>query len=253
MALRDFSKEKLDIIVLAGQSNGEGLGYGDASRPYKPSDRVWQLNPDFTIQMAQERVNMNCVQGNLALSFARAYLEERLAEDRSLLILPAAVNGTGFADERWIPTGDLYLRMMEMIRTVLDLNPENRLVAFLWHQGETEVFAEESYEFHRGHLSALLGSVREGFGVPELPIVAGDFCQEFKAKYPAACVPIVQAIRDVCREFGGAFVETQGLISNWRANAFHPQKRADVVHFCRESLYELGQRYYDAFVELTKE
>ena len=138
MALRDFSKEKFDIIVLAGQSNGEGLGYGDASRPYKPNDRVWYLNPDFTIQMAQERVNKICVQGNLALSFARAYLQERLAEDRSLLILPAAVNGTGFADGRWISTGDLYLRMMEMIRTALELNPENRLVAFLWHQGETD-------------------------------------------------------------------------------------------------------------------
>ena len=37
MALRDFSKEKFDIIVLAGQSNGEGLGYGDASRPSKPN------------------------------------------------------------------------------------------------------------------------------------------------------------------------------------------------------------------------
>lgn len=252
MALRDFSKEKFDIIVLAGQSNGEGLGYGDASRPYKPNDRVWQLNPDFTIQMAQERVNKNCVQGNLALSFARAYQQERLEEGRSLLILPAAVNGTGFADGRWIQTGDLYLRMMEMIRTALELNPENRLVAFLWHQGETEVFAGESYEFHREQLALLLRSVREGFGVPELPVVAGDFCQEFKAKNAPACEPIVKAIRDVFLEFGGAFVETRGLRSNWSANAFHPQKRADIVHFCRESLYELGQRYYEAFQELTK-
>ena len=251
MAQRDFSKEKFDIIVLAGQSNGEGLGYGDASRPYKPNDRVWYLNPDFTIQVAQERVNKNCVQGNLALSFARAYLEERLAEDRSLLILPAAVNGTGFADGRWISTGDLYLRMMEMIRTALELNPENRLVAFLWHQGETEVFAKESYEFHRGHLASMLRSVREGFGVPRLPLVAGDFCQEFKAKNADACAPIVKAIRDVFLEMGGAFVDTQGLRSNWSVNAVHPLKRVDEVHFCRESLYELGERYYDAFAELT--
>ena len=61
----------------------------------------------------------------------------------------------------------------------------------------------------------------------------------------------MKAIRDVFLEMGGAFVDTQGLRSNWSVNAVHPLKRVDEVHFCRESLYELGERYYDAFAELT--
>ena len=86
--------------------------------------------------------------------------------------------------------------------------------------------------------------------MPELPMIGGDFCHDWKGKNADACAPIVEAIRDVFLEMGGAFVDTQGLRSNWTAGVPHPQKRADEVHFCRESLYELGERYYAAFTEL---
>ena len=47
---------------------------------------------------------------------------------RKILILRTAVGGTGFRDHRWGMTDDLYLQMMEMIRTALSLNPKNRNV-----------------------------------------------------------------------------------------------------------------------------
>ena len=44
-----------------------------------------------------------------------------------------------------------------------------------------------------------------------------------------------------------AFVESYGLLSN-------NQKIGDgeILHFCRESLYESGHRYYDALSLLTQ-
>jgi len=43
--LRDLSKETWDIIILAGQSNAEGSGFGPASKAWSPDDReaLYQL------------------------------------------------------------------------------------------------------------------------------------------------------------------------------------------------------------------
>ena len=242
--LKDFSKCAFDIIVQAGQSNAEGYGFGSVSDPWKPSDRVWYLNGDFTIVPAVEEVTGNEIQSNFALPFVREYMNNGcLAEGRNLLILRTAVGGTGFLDNNWKLTDDLYLRMMEMIRTALSLNPENRLTAFLWHQGETDV--------HYQHLMTLFRSVVEEFRVPDLPFIAADFVQHWKNDNLAICTPVVDAIRAVCRDIGcGAFVETDGLLSNYQELHRDPLGWFDPIHFSRAAIYELGKRYFAAFAAL---
>lgn len=254
MPLKDFTKEKFDILIQAGQSNSEGTAFGNVNDPYQPNDRVWYLNGDFTFQIAQERVANNAVQSNFALSFVREYIRDgRLADGRKLLILRTAVGGTGFLDNHWKLTDDLYLRMMEMIRTALELNPENRLVGLLWHQGETDADHHAAYDVHYNHLLTLVKSVRDTFGVPSLPFIAGDFVQDWKNKNIEKAEPVVAAIRAVCRDIGnGAFVESTGLDSN-REDAFpHPFGWVDDIHFCRRAIYELGRRYYAAYTEIVK-
>lgn len=39
---------------------------------------------------------------------------------------------------QWGLQDDLYVRMMEMVDFARSLNAENRVVGFLWHQGETD-------------------------------------------------------------------------------------------------------------------
>ena len=137
--LRDFTEDKFDILIQAGQSNAEGYGFGPVDEPWQPDERVWTLNENFTISLAAEKVTGNQIQSNFSFAFAREYLNSgRLAEGRKLLILRAAVGGTGFLDNHWKPEDDLYLRMLDMIRTASGLNPENTPVALLWHQGETD-------------------------------------------------------------------------------------------------------------------
>ena len=179
--LKDFTKEKFDIIIQAGQSNSEGFGVGDVECPYEPTDQVWYMNKDYTLSLAAESVMVNEIRSNFSLSFARKYLNAGLLRDgRKLLILRTAVGGTGFLDNRWKMTDDLYLRMMEMTRTAIGLNDENRLVGLLWHQGETDATLNATYEVHYNHLMGLLRSVREEFHVPDLPFVAGDFVYQWK-------------------------------------------------------------------------
>ena len=99
---------------------------------------------------------------------------------RKLLIIRAAIGGTGFLDNRWGMTDDLYLRMIEMIKTALELNPKNKLVAFLWHQGETDAILKVSKQEHFYNLSLLVNSVRSIFNCETLPFIAGDFVSQWK-------------------------------------------------------------------------
>ena len=250
--LKDFAKEPFDLLLQAGQSNAEGSGFGDAEKPWTPNDNVWYLNRDLTITRAAEIVDGNQIRSDFALGFARRYLEQgRLAGGRRLLIIRSAVGGTGFLDHHWGPEDDHRARMTEMVRTALALNKENRLVALLWHQGETDAVNHASFDTHYQNLTALVRDVRETFGVPALPFIAGDFVQQWKGENAEICAPVVEAIRAVCRDIGfAAFVETEGLLSNKQFAETRGQASDDTIHFCRNALYTLGERYFSAFAAL---
>ena len=247
--LKDFTKERFDVLIQAGQSNAEGYGFGPVDDPWGGDERVWYLDQDFTVSRAAERVNGNEIQSNFSLSFAREYLNAGfLEEGRKLLILRAAVGGTGFLDGRWKPEDPLFLQMTEMIRTALELNPENRLAALLWHQGETDAEQKASFDVHYGHLSTLVRLTREGFGTPDLPFVAGDFVHHWEDEHTKTCKPVVDAMRAVCRDIGhAAFVETDGLLSNLQQLHRNPLGWEDPIHFSRKSIYALGKRYFAAY------
>lgn len=245
--IRDFSKEEFDIVVQAGQSNAYGCGLGPVAEPFTPSGDIFYLNNDFSVSMAQEEVWGNDAVGNFSLSFAVRYIQDgRLAPGRRLLILRTAIGGTGFLDNRWGLQDDLYIKMMEMIRTALELNGANRLVALLWHQGETDAMLGAGRELHTRNLSTLVDTVRNAFGYADLPFVAGDFVYHWRNENLEPCLPVIDAMKDVCRSIGNArFVETSELESN-------DQKvgNNDTIHFCREAIYRLGTKYYEAYCDI---
>lgn len=253
--LRDFSKESFDVIIQAGQSNSAGCAYGNTDNPYEQNNEVYYLNADLSISVAAERVVRNGIQGNLALPFVREYMNAGMLEEgRKILIVRAAIGGTGFLDNRWGMEDDLYLHMMEMTKTALELNPENRLVALLWHQGETDASMNGTYEGHYKNFSTLVKSVKDEFNVPDLPFIAADLVHQWADAIPELCTPIVNAMRAVCKDItGGGFVETDGLLSNMQENSFHPLGcEEDSIHFSRRAIYELGERYFKCFAEIVK-
>ena len=68
------------------------------------------------------------------------------------------------------------------------------------------------------------------------------------------CIPVVDAIRAVCRDCGsGAFVETDGLLSNMQELRRNPLGWEDPIHFSRKSIYILGRRYFEAWREIAGE
>lgn len=245
--LRDFSLEKFDIIIQAGQSNSEGCGIGNATVPFVQGPDIFYMENDLSICTAHEYVSGNYIIANFSLSFSRRYMSSGFLEPgRKILILRAAVGGTGFRDKRWGINDDLYLKMVEMTKTALELNPQNRLAALLWHQGETDAILNAGRQEHYDNLTQMVNSVRNTFNCPDLPFIAGDFVSHWKNDNLAICIPVVEAIKDVCASVGyAAFVETDGLTSNAQVI-----NNDDTIHFSREAQYQLGDRYFDVFVRI---
>ena len=258
--IKNFDQEAFDIIILAGQSNAEGYGFGEIDQPYKPDPRVWYLNNDpcgkgeFILTPAEEKVSGNEIQSSLALSFATEYLKSgRLAENRRLLIIRAALGGTGFVAGHWRTDGSLFLGMMKMIEDALAMNPQNRLVAMLWHQGENDA-GKTTYDDHYNDLMTLLQMVRREFNVPKLPFVAGDFVHDWKDLNIDRARPVADAVCSVCCDAGyGRFVKTGGLLSNRQELGRNPLGWIDRIHFSRRAVYDLGVRYFNAFIEIENE
>lgn len=242
--LKDFTELEFDIIVLAGQSNADGTGYGHTDVPFMPQENIWYLDRNMTIRQAEEYVEGNRIRTNFSLPFALNYVNQGLlAPGRHLLIIRAAAGGTGFLDHRWRPQDDLFIQMISMIETARALNPGNRFVALLWHQGETDALLNADFKTHYGHLQTLVALIREACGEPELPFIAGDFVQDWKRKNAGICKPVVRAMRFLCTGLPRAgFVESIGLLSNNEDSG-----NGDDIHFCRSAVYALGQRYFDAF------
>lgn len=242
----DFSKDVYDIIIQGGQSNAEGCGIGSVDNPYQPCSEILMMESDGAIKTAEENIWEGNTIGNFAFSFANRYVNDgRLRSGRKLLILKSAVGGTSFYAKRWGLKDDLFLRMTEMLKASLAMNSDNRAVAFLWHQGESDTQLPDR-DIHYRNLTALVKSVRQTASQKDLPFIAGDFVPLWYKDNEEICKPIVTAIRDVCSDIGNAaFVETEGLQSNSEKVG-----NDDTIHFSREALYQLGERYYDEFCKL---
>lgn len=256
--------EKYDIFIEAGQSNAAGYGHGPAEHPYVPDPRVLYLTAgdpeageyepkgEYEIKIAAERPNPAFGPedrlGDFSLGFAESYVKARLLPpDRKLLIIRSAVGGTGFLKHYWRVGDPLHLRMLRMTDYALSLNPENRLMGLLWHQGEHEAAFGNDPERYREQLLALVDSVRERYGTPALTFICGGFCDEWAEKNQPACDAIMAVIRKVAAEAKGSYVETADLRSNNQKTG-----DGDEIHFCREDLQTLGRRYFDAYRKLTK-
>lgn len=266
-----FQDNAYDIIIEAGQSNAQGTGRGEVSEEYIPNEDIIYLTPAYSIErkeldgiekmnvvyndqlptfaIADERIVNDQKTGDFSLTFAKEYKDSGLLKNgRKILIIRAAIGATGFKSENWGLGKPLYLKMIEMINYALSLNPENKITALLWHQGEHEIGKENPPKIYYEQLSSMLFAVKEKYEVPDLPFITGDFVNEWKSTKIEKATPIVNVIKRVTEEMGGIFIETADLLSNNQKNG-----DGDIIHFCRESLHVLGKRYFKAYCDIVRQ
>ena len=257
--------EGYDIIIEGGQSNAEGSGTGEISAfdPFEPSEDILYLSierkitcdnsdmhieypsDEFTIKIATETVYDGKLYADLALAFAKSYVNKGLlGSGRKLLIVRGAVGGSSFYCGHWGIDGSVYAKMIEMVDYAKRLHLKNKIVAFLWHQGESDILYHVDPKKYISNVKDILLDVRRRY--EEMPFVCGNYVPEWMETHTEEC----DAFSEVYRKFAlenkkVAFVESDGLLSNNQK-----LENGDSIHFCREALYELGNRYFSAFYDL---
>ena len=271
----EFSDFVFDIVVVAGQSNAEGYGVSHESEPlvisnayeiidknkygmklkedgsYDSLDFVYPV--EVVIRELQERSVDGIYNSDLSLSFVEEYKKSKFySPERKILVIKTGYGGSGFAFDQHGVGNPLYIRMIDMINIGLSLNNNNRIVAFLWHQGEHDAFEnawfsyEERYEYYYSNLLNEFLGVREEYKQFDFPIITGGLCRDWKKRYMIESEAIEKATIDVCEKIGNAkFVQTSDLPSN--EEIIH---NGDLDHFCKESILSLGKRYFEAFASL---
>lgn len=261
---------KYDIIILAGQSNAEGNGRGgkemqvpnvcyqlvDINEAYTSDDLFMQnyLQVTLPVEVRQEQLKERGQEehyADLTPAFVSRYVSDGfLSEDRKLLVVKTAVGGSGFAKKQWGRGNALSDRLIQMVDKAIDGNGANRVVALLWHQGEHDVFeqpelsAKERSDFYCDKFYEQMQLFRSKYG--EFPIITGGFVDQWADTCREKCDAIEKALQDSCKKLGKAtFVSSKGLLSNDQATS-----NGDDIHFCRQSIYELGDKYYDAYKQL---
>ena len=255
--------EKFDIFIQAGQSNAEGSGVGPVTEEYIPDDHICYLeapktvntteegldiqfhNVPFALTVATEHGTEDNPIGDFSLTFSKAYIDAGLlTPDRKILVIRAAVGGTGFQKKHWGMEDILYLKMIEMIDYAVSLNPENQIKGILWHQGEHDAFEGNTGENYCKQLTMLVNSIKERYQCPNLPFICGSFVSEWRRKNEEICKPIIDALQQVATEMQGKYVEAGDLQSNNEKTG-----NGDDIHFCRESLHILGRRYFQSYLK----
>lgn len=270
------SDDKFDIIIVAGQSNASGCGLGETKTPWQTCDNIMMFNKSYKadvvstpygdmievqdtgdcyLSLADERGEKDNKTAVFCLAFAKKYVENRLEKGRKVLLVQAAIGGTGFAKNHWGENQKLSNRMFEMVDAALSMNTENRIVAILWHQGEHDIFenARLDYEqrktFYIEKLSKFITSVRAKYG--NVPFISAGFCKTWLDLQQKERVgAIVDAYKFVISKtpLAGHVENTGDLKSNSQAVV----GSEDTVHFCRDSSYELGRRYYEKYIDIIK-
>lgn len=150
----DYNDIGDDIIVAWGASNSVGLGTGllpsrDFSHP-----RVLVL-PTIgadagTLVIAADPLSHREVVANSVGAWVTMGKEvvRLLPNTRRVVILPVALSGTGFAENRWNPGNDLYTDTVTRVNTLLAQNPNNRILCFanFMHGGQDKDMAAAAYK-----------------------------------------------------------------------------------------------------------
>ena len=196
----DLSKMEFDIIILAGQSNAEGYGVSLDSKPLVISDAYEIIDKnkfgmklkedgsygglDFVypvekiIRELQERKSEDKYNADLSLGFVEEYKKSQFySPNRKILVIKTGYGGSGFAFDQHGVGNPLYIRILDMVNVGLSLNKNNRIVAFLWHQGEHDAFEnaqftyDERYNYYYSNLLKQFVAFREEYKQFDFPII----------------------------------------------------------------------------------
>lgn len=192
-----------DVVLCIGQSNmaGEGSAYSVPDLdPIDPRVSVYgspasagiagaYKHPGAVVTAVEPLHNYMADGGtaggmSMALPFARLYARTRPV-NRNVLLIAAAYSSTGFETNvtgdalNWkaAAANNLYANAVAMTNAALALDPKNRVVGAIWHQGERDATNQTPQATYEADLDELIAALRAEFG-EDLWFVLGQMTKE---------------------------------------------------------------------------
>lgn len=239
--IRDISqpitgtKQVTKVFILAGQSNMIGRDSFDGLQGH-PTSVLQYSQGGSLIAAAAPLDHIDAISGDMGLDvqFAIDYLAN--FPSHSLVLLPAAKGGTGFADQEWRVGDSLYSDLVTRTNTLFSENPSFELGGILWHQGE----ADSGYAGYQVDLDNLIDGLRADISAagPTTPFILGGLLPDHVESGSDAL-----AINDVIMDTPNRKLYTAV------ASSYQPSRLAslgDGLHFDAESLRLLGSRFFSS-------
>jgi hypothetical protein len=232
----------MQLFLLAGQSNMAGRGEV-ADQDRTPHPRVWMFNRAMAWVPAVEPMHFDkpIAAVGPGRAFGLAIAEANPATQVGLI--PAAVGGSPIT--AWEP-GVLYKETGaypwdDAIRRMKAAMPKGELRGILWHQGESDG-NDAAAPLYEGRLRSLIARFRGEFGNPNLPFIIGQLGRFEGKPWSAGYQQVDAAHRRVAADVPRvAFVSADGL-----------KDKGDQLHFSADAARELGRRYAQAYLSVTK-
>lgn len=241
-----------DLVLILGQSNAQGAG-----TPYDMAEDVTLVGLDQyagsgpsigTVIPAVDSLyhrSQWTVAGSGAprvgpgMEFGRLLWQSQ-PSNRSVLLVPAAQGSTSITGDEnysWDPDNttaatNLYNWARSQVAAALALHARNKVVAIIWHQGESDASAGATQAWYLGKLIQIITGVREITG-EDTPFLIGSMVPELIETQPGR-VPIDNAHREVT-----GLVPYTAYIPGP-----HGMNQDDLLHYNAEGARELGRRYF---------
>jgi hypothetical protein len=236
------SNEKYDLYLLIGQSNMAGRGNIEAQDTITDPE-VFMLNKAENWVPAKSPLHFDkTVAGTgLGLTFGKIMAKE---SKRRVGLIPCAVGGTSIS--MWMPgTYDKVTKTHpydDAIRRTKVALKNGELKGILWHQGEGDASKEKAKRYEQRFDSLLLNLQHDlSVDISSIPVVVGELGQ-FYCKRNSGGKEINLVLKHIAETHKNMkLVSSKGLIH-----------KGDSVHFDAASQRELGKRYAEKAIKLTK-
>ncbi len=235
-------------VIIAGQSNTT-WGAGQAVIPDFSGKGLSQLGRlDVNLQVVpltfygtyQNSRNVNG--GSFGSIFLYHYYNQLKNDypnrDIQLLLIPAGAGASGWAASQYPGnswrTDASYLSDM-VTRIKWAKSNGYQIDAFLWHQGETDAISQTVN--YKDIVKNFIRSMRDYAGNEKLPFILGEMVYSWVASNPLFG-PYQEILNEISTEVPYTkTVNASGLTL------------ADAIHFDAQAHVELGQRYFDQYLE----
>ncbi len=233
--------EKMDLVLLIGQSNMAGRG------KVEPSDRevtpgLWMINAANEWVPAVDPVHYDkpgMAGVGPGLSFARKVYQQR--NKRAIGLIPCAVGGSRISDwERGVRHEQTGIVAYDaMLARVKEAQKHGKLKVILWHQGEGDSSKERSALYEQ-RLTELFTRLRKDLKAEKVPVILATLGDYYLAKAPAAA-----KINEVLL----AYPQSHPYFHVVSSDGLH--HKGDGTHFDAASARTLGERYAEMFLKVT--